>query len=258
MKSASDPPAPAGVIAFGRDGLPIVDHDKLDEVVTRQAQQRTQGEVMHDRDRWIDQIKRWGVAVQDAKIVGTPELLKPTLAIQYADAFMASKGVVDDADSNSGDQRESQPRKKTIAVFAGPLGVGKTIAAAHVLANGVPQRIVGTWTSENAPRFLHAESVFAGSKLVGDNDTKMRRSLERARVLVIDDLGLEKDPRKTFQPYMDWLVNTRYGGDGWLVLTTNLTVEEFRKRYGERIYDRMRHRANWYEIAHESLRGKEG
>lgn len=254
----SNDPKRTGVIRFGPDGLPIVDESAFEEVVTRQSKQRTQAESTFDRDRFIDQVRRYGVAVQDAALIASPDKLRPTVAIRYADEFLLGKGVHDDADSNSGDQRSSSPRKKTIAVFAGPLGVGKTIAASYVLANGHPQRITGVWTSEHAPRFLHAESAFAGSKLVGESDVKMRRQLERAQILVIDDLGLEKDPRKTFQPYMDWLMNTRYGGDGWTVLTTNLPAEDFRRRYGERIYDRLKHRACWYEIAHESLRGKEG
>jgi len=257
MAEPTKPPS-AGVIRFDAQGLPVVDDSKLEQVIAQQEKRVVQSSLQHSKDVKIDLLRRWGVAVQDARLVCTPSELEPTAAIQYADAFLAGRGVVDDAASNDGDQRQAAPRKKTIAVFAGPLGVGKTVAAAHVLAHANPQRIVGTWSSQEHPVFVHAESVFAGAKLVGESDKAMRRKLQRAQVLVIDDLGLEKDPRRTFQPYMDWLINTRYGGDGWTVLTTNLTVEDFRKRYGERIYDRLRHRACWYEIAHESLRGKEG
>jgi hypothetical protein len=254
----ADPLKPSGVIQFDAHGMPVVDESKLAQVIARHEKQVVNVRSQHSIEVRIDLLRRWGVAVQDARLVCTPSELRPTTAIQYADAFLLGKGVVDDATSNDGDQRQAAPRKKTIAVFAGPLGVGKTVAAAHVLANANPQRIVGTWSSQEHPIFVHAESVFAGAKLIGEHDKTMRRKLERAQVLVIDDLGLEKDPRRTFQPYMDWLINTRYGGDGWTVLTTNLTVEDFRKRYGERIYDRLRHRACWYEIAHESLRGRDG
>jgi hypothetical protein len=254
--SDSPPPKSTGVMRWDpATASYVVDHEQAAVVVERQAKQVVQVSAANSYADRVDLLRRWGAAVQDAALVASPELLKLTVAIKYADEFLMGKGVVG-GDGSGSERGGSTPRKKTIAVFSGPLGVGKTIAATHVMANGSPHRIVGAWTSQNAPLFVHAESVFAGAKLIGEADTKMRRSLERAQILVIDDLGLEKDPRKTFQPYMDWLINTRYGGDGWLVLTTNLTAEDFRRRYGERIYDRLKHRACWYEIAHESLRGQ--
>jgi DNA replication protein DnaC len=143
-------------------------------------------------------------------------------------------------------------------VFAGLSGTGKTTAASYLVATGQPVRMTGAWTRAESPRFLHAEGLFAAASLTAGSeaDVEMRKNLERAQILAIDDLGLEKDPRKRFQPYLDWLFNARYSGAGWTVVTTNLPIDSFRQRYGERIYDRLRQRAEWFDLAGASMRGR--
>jgi len=220
-----------------------LDESVADQVVKEQAKEPQKIALDRDRASSIDLLKRLGVQHQEACLVTSDEFLKPTRAIQAADAFMAHRGPQD-----------AGGRKKTIAVFAGPVGVGKTTAAAYLLANGRPKRITGAWTARESPMFTHVDSVFASSKLIGEADQKARKGYEKPQILVIDDVGLERDPRGMFQPYFDWLINARYAGEGWLVITTNLPAEEFRRRYKERIYDRLRQRAEWYEISHPSLR----
>lgn len=252
MSMTPPPYPPKGVIRLNpATGAFEVDDAQATAVLDEQARSRPPSEsAQTDVLATIDQLKRWGVPHQIACVVATDEYLRPTPAIQFADQFLLDKGV-------AGGSLRLGGRKKTIAIFAGPRGVGKTTAAAHVLFRGRPRKLSGSWTSRECPMFCHVDQVFASSKMVGESDKEQRSVYRRPQILVIDDLGLERDPQRRFQPYMDWLINERYEGEGWLVITTNVPADEFRTRYGERIYDRLRDRAAWYEISHESLRGRE-
>jgi hypothetical protein len=254
---AADPPK--GVIRWDpATATYAVDDDKAKEVLRRQAGDAKAKVASEERIRTIDQLRRWGVGYQEACLVTSDADFEKTLAVGFADEFLAGRGVgLSDADPDEIGEphRDAGGRKKTIAVFAGPKGVGKTTTAAYVLWQGRPVRLTGPWTAHEHPLFIHAEALLAASRLTGNADAQQRAAFRRCRILVIDDLGLEKDPRHTMQTYLDGLVNARYSGDGWLVITTNLPPPDFRRRYGERIYDRLRQRACWYEIAHESLRG---
>ena len=234
----------------------VVDEAKADAVIAKQRQGVPAAETHKDRIRRVDELRRWGMGYQEACLMTAPPAeLRDTPALQFAKMFIEGKGVgISDGEGEA--RQDAGGRKKTIAVFAGPLGVGKTTAAAYVLCHGRPMRITGPWTSHETPLFTHAEAILAASKLTPQStaDTAQRAQLKRCQILVIDDLGLEKDPRRTMQTYLDGLVNARYAGDGWLVITTNLPPGDFKKRYGDRIYDRLRQRACWYEISHESLR----
>lgn len=234
----------------------VVDDERAAAVIASQGTVTPTAALERSRAIEIDQLRRWGVAYQDAVLVTSERDLLPTPAIQYADRFLLGRGV--SASSGDGEQREPGARKKTMMVLAGPMGVGKTVAASYVVANGRPKRLTGPWTSLECPRMLHVEAILTASQLPagGEADTKTRRELARAQILVIDDLGLERDPKRKMGTYLENLINVRYGGDGWLVLTTNLPPDDFKRRYGERIYDRLRQRAEWFEIAHGSLRGE--
>jgi len=54
---------------------------------------------------------------------------------------------------------------------------------------------------------------------------------------------------------LDELVDTYYGDQRPLLITTNLDREAFKSRYGQRIADRLRECGRWFSIASESLRG---
>jgi DNA replication protein DnaC len=82
-------------------------------------------------------------------------------------------------------------------------------------------------------------------------------ALRATSVLVVDDVGVERlDRDGIYTRFFGALMNARYGAAGFTVLTTNLTTDETRERYGERVYDRIRERAVWFDIAHGSLRGQ--
>lgn len=136
-----------------------------------------------------------------------------------------------------------------LLVLAGGVGVGKTIAACWVMAHADP----GKW---GARRFRHVSQLVETGLYGGDIERAERKALRDAKVLVIDDVGSEH-LTDGFQTMFDGLINHRYEALGATILTINLTTEQFLERYGKRIYDRLRGRGAWYEINHESLRGRQ-
>lgn len=129
----------------------------------------------------------------------------------------------------------------SVVVLSGSTGTGKTVAAA-------------VWALERArvvPTFMRAAAFAASSRF----DADARASWCDAGALVLDDLGAEyADAKGNFQSALDELVDTYYADWRPLVVTTNLTLDQFRGRYGARIEDRLRECATWRSIPGESMR----
>lgn len=132
-------------------------------------------------------------------------------------------------------------RRQNIVVLSGSPGVGKTVA-------------VAVWALERArvaPEFLHAAEFAAASRY----DKEDRSAWERSTALVVDDLGVEyADAKGNFQSSIEELINRFYSTRRPLVITTNITIEQFKTRYGQRITDRMREAARFVACGGESLR----
>lgn len=146
---------------------------------------------------------------------------------------------------------------RAILVMAGPKGVGKTVAAVYAMMKCSPAAPVGfsAWPESQAPRFRHASDVAELGVFGSDDDKKARAELKRCKTLVVDDLGAEYMTEQC-KVLWDSLVNARYGSAGATILTTNLTHDQFANRYGERVFDRIRGRGEWYDIDGESMRGR--
>ena len=131
--------------------------------------------------------------------------------------------------------------RRTIAVFSGKSGTGKTVAAAWLVARS-PGGV-----------FL-AVSQLARSSRYRDEEMD---PLERCPLLAIDDLGTEfVDEKGSFMSTLDGLINARYADDLRTVITTNLPAEAFKRRYGVRIEERIRESGRFLELKGESLRGR--
>lgn len=183
----------------------------------------------------------WGIPAREASLV--IEGLRETTALGYASDFLTNTG-----------NPPANGEEKSILVLAGPKGVGKTLAAAWVMFHADPVLPYGgKWRTEHAPRFRHA-TEFAEVSLYGEGDKPERLAIKNTKCLVIDDLGTEI-ATEHFLTLFDGVFNARYGGMGITAITTNLTAETFALRYGERVYDRIRGRGEWYDISEESMRG---
>lgn len=131
-----------------------------------------------------------------------------------------------------------------VCVLSGPKGSGKTVGATW-------------WAAQRRGRvgFIRA-STFATTSRYQDREA---RAELLAHPLVLDDLGAEYvDAKGSFLTDLDELLDTFYGDMRPLVITTNCTGDEFRKRYGERIADRLRECGRWISLTGDSFRRRNG
>ncbi len=185
----------------------------------------------------LTMLRSWGVPTAEAKLV-LEGPVADTEAMTFAREFVQHRTTSD---------------ALPMLVLAGPIGVGKTVAACYVMVHANPLPPDGRFQHDQRPLFRHVSEIVE----IGSYDKthkEARAEFRTARCLVIDDLGEEyqSDP---FVAMLDALINHRYGHAGSTVITTNLTDATFRQRYGERAFDRIRHRGAWYDINHASLRG---
>lgn len=141
----------------------------------------------------------------------------PTNASKALDA-MASKGL-------------------TFALLTGDTGVGKTCAAVAMMA----YRLLDDVRMDVPVLFVRATEG-ARMGLYDDGDRKLARQMREAGLLVVDDLGAEfVSDGSIWRTILDEVIDYRYGERLDTVLTTNLTADAFKSRYGARIADRIRH-----------------
>lgn len=136
----------------------------------------------------------------------------------------------------------------TFLVLAGGVGCGKTVAAC-------------VNPPEEGFLFVDAlELVKAG--LYGDKAEAFWESAQKAKLLVLDDLGTEPRDEKGYAACaFEDLMNKRYNSMRKTILTTNLTAEAFKARYcegsgGGRFGDRLRECGDWVALTGGSMRTK--
>jgi DNA replication protein DnaC len=125
-----------------------------------------------------------------------------------------------------------------LLVLCGNVGCGKTLAAAKAVLDGPPlDRLGKPWPDRYHARFLDVADLH---ELGLFDRSGMYEPLFKCSVLVIDDVGTEYDDKSgVMRVILDRIVNKRYAGGGWTVITTNLASGAFRERYGERIMNRL-------------------
>ena len=149
--------------------------------------------------------------------------------------LLESGGVEKDGKAMS-DVKAWQQSRNRIAVLSGSVGVGKTVAAVRWLANhgGLSPCFVRAGDFEARGRYNH----------------KFRDAWQNASGMVLDDMGAEyKDAKGNLIADLDTLVDTYAVGRGRLIITTNLTWQEFQERYEERISSRIVGSASWINVA---------
>jgi hypothetical protein len=143
-------------------------------------------------------------------------------------------------------------------VLSGKTGCGKTAAACWWLfgpTRNAKEDKYGGYQSAPGPKpsFVTSADIATASQF----DESRQRGLREASMLVIDDMGIEySDVKGYFSSIIDTLVNDRYANSRPLIMTTNLSAEAFKLRYGERIADRIREDGRFVSCANDSLRRK--
>jgi len=126
---------------------------------------------------------------------------------------------------------------KCLTLLTGDTGVGKTCAAVAYLASELLLD-----ARDDLPVLFVRATECARMGLYDEGDKKLAHQMRTATALVIDDLGAEfMSDGSIWRTVLDEVIDTRYGDGLATVLTTNLTAEAFKARYGERIADRIRH-----------------
>lgn len=192
----------------------------------------------------------------------------------------------------AGNLKETQPLKAArewvrdgsgCLLLLGVRGTGKTVAAADAMVRltgseydacfcdaccgGEPKddclvgdghfararRIEVRWYYDFPSYFVKAGHLSGALHVEGGED--VWRKARRASVLVIDDLGREyADVHGRWVSELDLLIDDRHESMLRTIITSNLSVDEFKARYGERIADRIRQDGKVVVCAGESLR----
>lgn len=118
-------------------------------------------------------------------------------------------------------------------LFYGGVGTGKTFAAACIANHLLNQRIPVIMTS--FVKLLESMQGFS------EDDSALIARLNRAKLLIIDDLGAERSTDYALEKVYG-IVDSRYRAKLPIILTTNLSMTELKEstdiRY-TRIYDRI-------------------
>jgi DNA replication protein DnaC len=130
---------------------------------------------------------------------------------------------------------------KTFLVLEGGVGVGKTYAAADFAASPG-----GLFVKADALARLSAFDIEGWERIY------------RAPRLAIDDLGTERlDEKGWALGAILACIDRRYDDAARTVITTNLSLDAVRERYGKdggRLFDRLREAAEWVQLAGTSMR----
>jgi len=185
-----------------------------------------------DGDEKIRCLRMWGVPERILKNLRT---LQETKAVNWVRQFAL------------------QPKEAWCLVLSGGKGTGKSTGAAVWLHENVPM----DGTPSYATRYW-----WSGTRIARTNGyTKDFEKMMQHKFMIIDDLGVEYlDKNGNFLQRLDELIDERYSNYKRTIITTNLNVEAFQRRYGDRVTDRLRegfaHGGGFYEIADDSMRAR--
>lgn len=133
------------------------------------------------------------------------------------------------------------PNKNPFLLIAGSVGNGKTTLAKAIIqvANlywKYRNDLTDVW--KKPYKYLTATDLNNTAK----NDSKVFKEIKECNRLLIDDIGTEsvsiKDYGNVITPFTE-VIYHRYDKGLQTILTTNLTLEQIKERYGERVFDRM-------------------
>lgn len=140
--------------------------------------------------------------------------------------------------------RDWYASKSWCLLLLGGVGCGKSTAAGWFVVTAAKKGAVSMWV-----RAVEASRMSA----FGAEAEARFRAWREADCLVLDDLGTEL-MTPTWQQALDDILDYRYQHSLETMLPTNLSADEFKTRYGERISDRIRHEGTIHSLAAPSMR----
>lgn len=166
------------------------------------------------------------------------------------------------AKSDHGDQRNETIARKYVANFdamreqgtglllCGQVGTGKSFLAAAIANELISQGTPCLMT--NFSRLISRISEKFGG------DQKYLDALNRFDLLIIDDLGAERDSDFTWEKVMN-VIDARYRAGLPIIITTNLGPKDFADRGDirrQRVFSRLKEMCICLEVKGEDRRGK--
>ena len=190
-----------------------------------------------DRMRYLDSMRRTGFP--DA------EMRKWTFA-ESDHADPKTENVARKYSSNFNAMRE----KGIGLLLCGSVGTGKSFLAAAIANELIDQGTPCLMT--NFSRIISRVSEKFGG------DQKYLDDLNRFDLLIIDDLGAERDSEFTWEKVMN-VIDARYRAGLPIIITTNLTMKQLSDPSDirrQRVYSRLREMCVFLEVQGKDRRGK--
>lgn len=239
-----------------RESKPESIGDLVRKVVSSFESPEGQAATEHKR-RQLEEIKRDRAERQEPDAVRRLRHLNQERGIPLR--FIHATGDVGRSTKSLEAVRRFMGLRSPWLVLAGGPGIGKSFAAAWVIAQDCPDHYLygwrsgGAWPAEMHPRFVDVTRFARMDRY----DDAVMAPYEQCSVLAIDDLGVEyADPKGSWLTTLEGLLNARYANALRTVMTTNLGAMAFKGRYGERISSRIREMGEFLEIRDTDLRAK--
>jgi hypothetical protein len=122
----------------------------------------------------------------------------------------------------------------------GPKSLGKTVAAIWAVA-------------EVGGAYVTAGDLRRMTSSYDARDRELLKDLYRTRLVVLDDVGTEALTDTAEEAVFDF-INARQVENALTIITGNITTEQFKERYQERVYERVTHQGFFVELNGSSLR----
>jgi len=127
------------------------------------------------------------------------------------------------------------PNVHNVFVLQGGVGVGKTFASELIFNELIKKGVFGIYYS--------AFDLFAQISKVMFGDRNEREEIEHliaeSELLVIDDVGTEQIFKNITLEYWQHILDARHKSGLPIILSTNLSIEQFKEMYGERLCSRI-------------------
>lgn len=141
--------------------------------------------------------------------------------------------------------RDFRDGKTIHAIFMGPTGVGKT----HI-AHGLLMAAMAATSYEKKGFFLDwqeyislTRDAIGGTQEVKRHLVDLQKEIERADIIVLDDIGTERDTDYSAD-HMDRFWRKRE--DKTVIVTTNCSMDDLEDRYAARVVGRMKKHGRGY------------
>ncbi|MBP2637767.1 MAG: replication protein DnaC [Firmicutes bacterium] len=149
-------------------------------------------------------------------------------------------------------QLEKHMKDGTGLILRGPCGTLKTSIAVAILQELIATNRRGFFVG--MPSLL--DTIFTLTKKNTEEWVNFENKLRNTQLLVIDDLGAEYQNGWVLNK-VDAIVSERYNRCRATIITTNMTSEQMKSTYAERVIDRLRSTCDILTFIGQSLRGTE-